>query len=392
MAGFSEAIENRSMRRPFSCFILSSLLLGACVDVQAIAVDDYSVAETNPAVAGYSLDWDYIYKYKNASSVAVDHYWILTAAHVADDGGTGSLVVDGETYTQQEIVFHDTADLALVRYDKPFPGYYLLHDDEIYTGPKQNPSYQELLMAGYGYAGTVSATSFTQSGVAGIKRWGTNRGEGEATLSADITNPSDGIIDVTTKCFLVNFDLGNTAYEAGANTYDSGGPVFIYDEEASEWTLTGINLYRSGTGPYTGNAAAMIHDYISWIKSVIVDYDTDMDGLPDWWEAEHGETEAGDDPDGDGFTNYDEWLADTLPNDGNSFLRVMEYTNATSLVFSSSTNRKYQVQYRIDLADTNEVWQTEPGADWDDGSYPQTARSVSTATSNRFYRVRAKLR
>ncbi|RKX39292.1 MAG: hypothetical protein DRP64_14455, partial [Verrucomicrobia bacterium] len=148
------------MRMFFSCFVLFGLLFGACVDVQAIAVDDYSVAETNPAVAGYSLDWDYIYKYKNASSVAVDHYWILTAAHVGDDGGTGSLVVDGEAYTQQEIVFHDTADLALVRYDRPFPGYYLLHDDEIYTGPKQNPSYQELLMAGYGYAGTVSATSF----------------------------------------------------------------------------------------------------------------------------------------------------------------------------------------------------------------------------------------
>ena len=68
---------------------------------------------------------------------------------------------------------------------------------------------------------------------------------------------------------------------------------------------------------------------------------------------------------------------------------MMDYTNATSVVFSSSTNRKYQVQYRIDIADTNEIWETE--VDWFDGSLSQTVQSVSIPTSNRFYRVRAKL-
>ena len=89
-------------------------------------------------------------------------------------------------------------------------------------------------MAGYGYAGTVFSTSFTQAAPAGVKRWGTNRGEGEVTLSVDITYPPDRIIDVTTKCFQVSFDLGNTAYEAGANVFDSGGSVFI--DDGSSWT------------------------------------------------------------------------------------------------------------------------------------------------------------
>ncbi|MEN7973851.1 MAG: hypothetical protein ABFR47_08460, partial [Verrucomicrobiota bacterium] len=82
--------------------------------------------------------------------------------------------------------------------------------------------------------------------------------------------------------------------------------------------------------------------------------------------------------------------ADTLPNNSNSFLRVTEYSAATNLVFTSSTNRDYQVQYRLDLADTNEVWQTE--VDWFEATSTQTVQSVAMATSNRFFRIRAKLR
>ena len=126
--------RNRLMRRSLSYLILSGLLLGTCVDVQAIATVNDTISAQSPTNEGYSLNWDYIYKYKNASSVAVDHYWILTAAHVGDDEGTGSLVIGGEIYTQQEIIFHPTADLALVRYDKPFPGYYGLHEGEIHNG------------------------------------------------------------------------------------------------------------------------------------------------------------------------------------------------------------------------------------------------------------------
>lgn len=42
--------------------------------------------------------------------------------------------------------------------------------------------------------------------------------------------------------------------------------------------------------------------------------DSDGDGLPDWWEARHGgELQPGDDPDGDGRTNREEYLAGTDP-------------------------------------------------------------------------------
>jgi hypothetical protein len=134
--------------------------------------------------------------------------------------------------------------------------------------------------------------------------------------------------------------------------------------------------------------------YRDWIIDNIPDYDTDMDGLPDWWELEYGVDEtsmaAADDLDGDGFTNYEEWVADTVPTDGGSYLRILEYPSPTNLVFNSSTNRAYQVQYRTDLAETNELWQTEVDLLPDPGT--QTVASVSTASSNRFYRIRARLR
>ncbi|HEY5621164.1 MAG TPA: trypsin-like peptidase domain-containing protein [Pontiella sp.] len=377
------------MRTISTRFILFSLIYGACLDVQALAVADYAAAEAAPVAEGYSLDWGYIYQYKNSSSVAVDHYWILTAAHVADDGGPGNLTVDGETYTQQEIVFHPSADLALVRYDKPLPGYYLLHSGEIHNGKNGAARvYDPLIMAGYGNAGTVSASSYTQGSGSGIKRWGTNRGEGETDVSTDL---GGALGTVTTRCFRAGFDLSDTSYEAGANDHDSGGPVFI-ESEPGVWKLTGLLLYRApASGPYTDNYAAMLPDQTDWIKSVIVDYDSDMDGLPDWWEALHGMTEAGDDPDVDGFTNYEEWVADTDPDDETSFLAITAYTNASSLTFTSSTNRKYRVLFRTDLADTNELWQTE--VSWfAPTNASQAGCSVSSVSGSRFFRVEVKIR
>ncbi len=362
----------------------------------AIAVSDYSVAETNPAAAGYSLDWDYVYNYQYATAAAVDHYWLLTAAHVADDGkSTTNLTINGELYTQQEIVFHDEADLALIRYDKPFPGYYPLLSGEIYTaatnilpgvpGPplEITKTYDELVMVGYGYAGAVTNDSFTQSGTHGVKRWGTNRGEwGDYEASVDVGGTAG---ERTTTFFYLSFSLEDTDYEAGGNIYDSGGPCFI--ERDGEWKLAGISLLREGDNPYTGNYAAQLSEYVGWITNTVPDYDSDMDGLPDWWESATGETEAEADPDGDGFTNYEEWIADTDPVEETSQLRLGSYTNAAVLQFSSSTNREYVIESCASLF--NQEWQTE--IDWFSAAQTQTVQAVAAAATNRFYRVRVKL-
>ena len=183
------------MRSVLTYLVLSSLMWsGMTMRAVAIAVADLPTSEIAPTGEGYSFNWDYVYNYKGASASAVDHYWILTAAHVADDGGTGSLTIGGEIYTQQEVVLHaqandpdnnPTADIALVRYDKQFPGYYLLGDSV--------PVDSEVVVCGFGRSGNVVSSSFsayfTETGTGHTtRRWGTNKIDDEITRS--YTGPS----------------------------------------------------------------------------------------------------------------------------------------------------------------------------------------------------------
>lgn len=330
------------------------MFVGFANKARAIATANQTVSEAAPSGQGYSLNWDYIYNYKNATAVAVDHYWLLTASHVADDGGTGNLTIGGVTYYQKQIVYHATADLALIRYDKPLPGYYLLHEGAIYSGKGPNRTYATLLMVGYGFAGTVSGSSFTQTaGTTGVKRWGTNQGATDSALTADI----GGGVQKTTQSFYMPFSSSATSLEAGGNIYDSGGPLFI--DDGGVWTLAGLNLYRTGTDPsYTGNYAAFIPNYVSWIKSVISDYDSDMDQLPDWWENLYfpaSGTSAQTDSDGDGQDDLHEFYAGTDPNNSADFFDVQSTVtnNAGSLYFllnfSVTSNRTYVIEESGDL-------------------------------------------
>lgn len=242
------------------------MYIGLCAGswVEAIVVDNVAIAELNPTnIATYAdFNWDFVYKYKGSSAVAVDPYWVLTAAHVADDGGSGSLSVDEITYNQLEQVYHADADLALVRFDQALPGYY-----DLFTGSViPTGTHPELLQVGWGNTGTVSLTSFSNGpGGDGTKRWGSNRADIRTSITVNVGGTAEF---VTSDIFLSNFDMGDTAYEAGAGSHDSGGGVFI--EEGGEWKLAGTMLYLSGSNPsHNGVIAAETAMYEGWVKSVI---------------------------------------------------------------------------------------------------------------------------
>jgi hypothetical protein len=81
--------------------------------------------------------------------------------------------------------------------------------------------------------------------------------------------------------------------------------------------------------------------------------DTDGDGLPDAWEVANGAdrfgNDAGDDPDNDGASNLQEYLAGTDPQASQSRLK-MEATisgpGSVFLQFAAASNRTYSVLYK----------------------------------------------
>lgn len=242
------------MRRIITLFFLVGLIM----PVSAIVVQDYVAAEAAPS----DLDWGYVYNYKGSSSVAVGGGWLLTAGHVADDGGSGSLDIDGTIYNQQEVFSHDEADLALVRFDKAFPGYYPL-----YTGTLFNTPRLDVLMVGFGTKGTVSNNYWTALGTGrGTKRWGSQ--EIDRTLPKIL--PGNDYVNPTSNFgFEMDFNLGSTANEAGAGVGDSGSGVFYND--GGIWKLAGINIALVGGvgGQYTGTYANGMSYYADWIAAAI---------------------------------------------------------------------------------------------------------------------------
>ncbi|HEY6168093.1 MAG TPA: M36 family metallopeptidase, partial [Verrucomicrobiae bacterium] len=97
----------------------------------------------------------------------------------------------------------------------------------------------------------------------------------------------------------------------------------------------------------TTTAAALVN------LSVVAGTDTDGDGIPDAWEISHGLNpainDASLDPDGDGLTNLEEYLADSDPHNAASGSLVPQVTTLTNgfyrLTWRSVGGVRYRVQF-----------------------------------------------
>lgn len=236
------------------------LFIGWVTSASAIVVQNYTAAEKAPSFSGLNLNWDYVYNYNSSSAVAVDEYWILTAKHVADAGWANSFSGDGPNYFPQQVFYHASADLALLRVDKALPGYY-----DLYTGyiPQFHVDPElEVLVVGYGTTGSTFSDYWTASGSTGrnTKRWGSQQ--------IDTSDDSYKNSGTDSKAFLMYFDQGDTLYEAGAGFGDSGGGTFY--KEGDTWKLAGINTgIGGGGGGFDRTYAVSIPEYADWINAVI---------------------------------------------------------------------------------------------------------------------------
>jgi Tol biopolymer transport system component len=123
--------------------------------------------------------------------------------------------------------------------------------------------------------------------------------------------------------------------------------------------------------------------------------DTDHDGLPDDWELYYFGNlthEGTTDSDGDGASDWAEFVAGTNPVQQNSVLHLNVLAPSPSkgpmLTWPASALRTYQVQYKKSLADP--MWAELPGAIFGSGPGRLSLEDTNAlAGQQRFYRVQA---
>jgi Bacterial TSP3 repeat len=88
--------------------------------------------------------------------------------------------------------------------------------------------------------------------------------------------------------------------------------------------------------------------------------DNGNDGIPDQWMQTHfshidprasDRSQAGDDADGDGLTNFQEFKAGTDPKDPKSVFRIKSIAKASGadqIAFDSVLGKTYRLEYRDD--------------------------------------------
>jgi subtilisin family serine protease len=139
-----------------------------------------------------------------------------------------------------------------------------------------------------------------------------------------------------------------------ATPHVSGAVAFAAMNFPAETVATRIQRVLGNVDPVAGLKGVVISGGRLNLLRIV---DTDLNGLPDWWEQSYfGQllgTQASADADGDGASNYAEWVAGTNPTNPASCLRLLTPTvTATNIViiqWPSVAGKSYRLERATNL-------------------------------------------
>jgi hypothetical protein len=222
---------------------LAAALAGAAVALPrpAGAVILYRTPTRNtsaPTATKTNSGWQWFGKFGGFSGTPIGKYYFITASHIG--GGVGTpLYLNGKTYRTTAVYDDPATDLRIFKVSTPFNSW-----APLYTGSSETSKWAVV----YG-RGTQRGSTVTKNGVTKGWRWGA-----DDRVRSWGTNYVSGTVDGGSgRGQLLRFTFSSDrklAAEGALSTGDSGGAVFLYDN--NKWKLAGINYLVDGPFSYTG--------------------------------------------------------------------------------------------------------------------------------------------
>jgi hypothetical protein len=157
--------------------------------------------------------------------------------------------------------------------------------------------------------------------------------------------------DVSTPLVLLASDPNADPLALQLDTLPAHGLVLGLEAASGALTYTPAHGF-SGTDSFTFHANDGQSDspVATATLHVQAPADSNANGLPDYWETYYGVSQPDADPDGDGLSNLQEYLANTNPTNAASGLRILRSSLTSEghfvVTWSSVGGTRYRVQYR----------------------------------------------